>query len=316
MDMQWLDDVLVLLEERNMTRAASRRNITQPAFSRRIRSFEDWLGIEILERKANRIEISTALASNEGEIRALAARLKELRTKIAHYEPSTSVVTIAAQHSPVFATFPDMAMKARSAFPGIRFRMRAGNLNDCATLFLRGDTSMLLCYEAQSIGPMPFGAGVQRELYGQDNLIPVVGGALRYALKDNQKIPEDTPAIVYPDNSYFGEVLARNERLFGTTGCCVNPVCQTAFSSGTREMVLRGLGVGWLPFSMAHREIESGDLVSLRDQLGEEPLNVVIYAHRKVEMAAKLIKFWADKDRAVSAAPNPKEPRFREQRLG
>ena len=41
MDMQWLDDVLVLLEEGNMTRAAARRNISQPAFSRRIRGFED-----------------------------------------------------------------------------------------------------------------------------------------------------------------------------------------------------------------------------------------------------------------------------------
>ena len=32
MDMNWLDDVLILLEEGNMTRAAARRNITQPAF--------------------------------------------------------------------------------------------------------------------------------------------------------------------------------------------------------------------------------------------------------------------------------------------
>ena len=40
MDLRWLDDVLILLEEKNMTRAAARRNITQPAFSRRIRGFE------------------------------------------------------------------------------------------------------------------------------------------------------------------------------------------------------------------------------------------------------------------------------------
>ena len=46
MDLDWLDDVLVLLEEGNMTRAARRRNITQPAFSRRIRGFEDWLGTD------------------------------------------------------------------------------------------------------------------------------------------------------------------------------------------------------------------------------------------------------------------------------
>lgn len=295
MNMQWLDDVLVLLEERNMTRAAARQSITQPAFSRRIRSFEDWLGVEVLERKTNRIEISAALANNEGEIRALVASIKELRTKIAHQDPAASVVAIAAQHAAVVSTFPDMALRARMEYPGIRFRVRAANLNDCATMFLRGDTSMLLCYEAQSVGPMPFSSGVQRELWGQDYLIPVVGGVLRYTVKENLDIPEDTPAIVYPDNSYFGEVLGKKERLFGTAGCSANPICQTAFSSGTREMVLKGLGVGWVPFSMAHREIESGELISLRNQLGQEPLDVVIYAHRKVDMAAKLIKSWANK---------------------
>jgi len=295
MDMQWLDDVLVLLEEGNMTRAAARRNITQPAFSRRIRSFEDWLGVDVLERKTNRIKVSQALATNEGEIRALVARLKELRTKIAHHDPAASVVTIAAQHSPVFSTFPDMGLRARAAFPGIRFRMRAGNLNDCASLFLRGDTSMLLCYEAQGVGPISFGSGVLRELWGQDYLIPVVGGILRYSVRDNREIPEDTPAIVYPENSYFGQVLSKNARVFGTAGCSINPFCQTAFSSGAREMVLKGLGVGWVPFSMAHREIESGDLISLSNQYGQEPLDVVIYAHKEVEMATKLIEFWAKK---------------------
>ena len=64
MDMQWLDDVLVLLEEGNMTRAAARRNITQPAFSRRIRGFEDWLGTTVLQRGTNRVDISAALVSN------------------------------------------------------------------------------------------------------------------------------------------------------------------------------------------------------------------------------------------------------------
>ena len=278
-----------------MTRAAARRNITQPAFSRRIRSFEDWLGIEVLDRKTNRIEISPALEANEEEIRALVARLKELRTKIAHHDPTASLIEIAAQHASVFSTFPDMALRASVAFPGTRFRMRAGNLHDCVTLFLRGDTSMLLCYEAQSVGPMQFGPGVRRGLWGHDYMIPVVGGVLRYSVRDNREIPEDTPAIVYPDNSYFGEVLRKNARQFGTAGFSVNPVCQTAFSAGAREMILRGLGIGWLPFSMAHREIGSGELISLASQFGQEPLDVAIYAHRDVETADKLIDFWTNK---------------------
>ena len=295
MDTQWFDDVLVLLEERNMSRAAARRNITQPAFSRRIRSFEDWLGVEILERKTNRIEISGALNANEADIRALVARLRELRTKIAHHRPTGAVLAIAAQHSPVYSTFPDMALRARTAFPDLRFRIRAGNLSDCVSMFLRGDTSMLLCYEGERVGAMEFGAGILRGVWGHDYLIPVVGGVLRYAVRDNREIPEDTPALVYPDDSYFGEVLASGERAFGTAGQCANPLCETAFTSGVKEMVIKGLGVAWLPYSMVHREVESGDLISLANRYGKEPLNVAIYASRKVEMAATLAAFWSER---------------------
>ena len=295
MDTQWFDDVLVLLEERNMSRAAERRNITQPAFSRRIRSFEHWLGVEILDRKTNRIEISGALSANEGDIRALVTRLRELRTKIAHHRPTGAVIAIAAQHSPVYSTFPDMALRARTAFPDIRFRIRAGNLNDCVSMFLRGDTSMLLCYEGESVGAMQFGAGIQRGIWGHDYLIPVVGGGLRYSVRDNREIPDDTPAIVYPDGSYFGEVLSNQNRSFGTAGQCTNPIWETAFTSGTKEMVIKGLGVAWLPYSMVHLEVESGTLISLTNRYGKEPLNVAIYANRKVEMATKLISFWSDK---------------------
>lgn len=292
MNMLWFDDVLTLLEERNMTRAAARRNITQPAFSRRIRSFEEWLGIEVLDRKSNRVEIAPALASNEAEIRSLISRLNDLRTKIAQHDPAISVMTIAATHAAVHSTFPDMAIRARTTFQGLRFRLRTANLSDCVSLFLRGDTNMLLCYEAQSVAPLQFGAGVLRGVWGQDYLIPVIGGGLRYTVRANSKVPLDTPAIVYPENSYFGEALNKAQRPFGTADFSPNPICQTAFSSGTKGMVMNGLGVGWLPFSMVHKEIESGELISLRNQFGQETLDVAIYAHHDAKMAQTLVDFW------------------------
>lgn len=295
MNMLWFDDVLALLEERNMTRAAARRNITQPAFSRRIRSFEEWLGIEVLDRKSNRVEISPALVSNEAEIRSLIARLNDLRTKITQHDPAISVMSIAATHAAVYSTFPDMALRARATFQGLRFRLRTANLSDCVTLFLRGDTSMLLCYEAQSVAPLQFGAGIQRGVWGQDYLIPVIGGALRYKVRGNGNVPLDTPAIVYPENSYFGEVLNKKQRPFGTARFNANPICQTAFSSGAKEMILNGLGIGWLPFSMVHKEIESGELISLRNQFGQETLEVAIYAHHRVGLAQTLFDFWTSK---------------------
>ena len=292
MHLQWLDDVLVLLEEGNLSRAAARRNITQPAFSRRIRGFEEWLGVKVLDRGTNRIEVSQALLSNEKEIRALIARLRELRTKIGQFDATRTTMAISAQHAATCSVFPDMALRARALMPGVQFRIRAGNLNDCVSMFLRGDTSMLVCYEAKSIGILQFGPDIHRGLWANDYLVPVVGGALRYKVSDAGEIAIDTPAIVYPNDSYFGQVLQRSQRSFGTLGTVANPFSVTAFSSGVRELVLKGLGVGWLPFSMVHQEIESGALISLANRYGQEALQVAIYADNKVEITKMLIDMW------------------------
>lgn len=293
MHLQWLNDVLVLLEEGNLSRAAARRNITQPAFSRRIRGFEEWLGVEVLERGTNRVEISRALLSNEAEIRALITRLRELRTRIGHFDETRATLEIAAQHAATCSTFPDMALRARSQFPGIQFRIRAANLSDCVSMFLRGDVSMLLCYETEAVGALQFGPDIHRGLWENDFLIPVVGGALRYKVRDNGGVPSDTPAIVYPGDSYFGQVLRNSQRAFGVAGSDVNVFCMTAFSSGVRELALSGLGIGWLPFSMVYNEVESGALISLAHQYGREPLMVAVYANRKLEMAKTLQDLWS-----------------------
>ncbi|WP_299831146.1 LysR family transcriptional regulator [uncultured Roseobacter sp.] len=301
MDTQWLEDVLVLLEEGNMTRAASRRNITQPAFSRRIRGLENWIGAPILTRGTNRIDINAALAANEDEIRALAARIRALRGKIANFDPESTTVAIAAQHAPIFSTFPEMALHAKQYYPSLKFRLRAGNHHDCVSLFLRGDTSMLLCYETENTEPLPFGDTVRREIWGSDQLIPVVGGGLRYGVTSDATIASDTPAIVYPEDSYFGEVLGKAERPFGTQRFTDNPVCESAFSSGIKEMALKGLGVGWIPFSMAYREIETGEFLSLSHKLGHEPLAIALYADAREEAAVALLNIWSAKHRSGGA---------------
>lgn len=293
MDVQWLDDVLVLLEEGNMTRAAARRNITQPAFSRRIRNFEDWLGMAVLDRQSNAIKISPALVGSEAEIRALLARLKDLKDSIRHFDPGSSTVSISAQHAPIFSSFPAMTRHANQRYPGLKFRLRAGNLRDCVTMFLRGDTSVLLCYESPMARPMPFDETIRRVVWGDDFLIPVIGVGLRSDLHEDGTVPLDTAAIVYPQSSYFGEVLHRSGRAFATQTLSENPVCETALSTGIKELVLNGMGVGWLPVGMCHKEVESGAMISLAHQLGQEPLEIALYADLQDATASALVEHWS-----------------------
>lgn len=297
MDLRWFEDVLVLLEEQNMTRAAERRNITQPAFSRRIRSFEEWTGTSLLQRKANRVVLSPSLFANEGEIRSMIMRVQELRNKFGTFKPGRSVITIATQHSLITSAFPDLAAITREHMPSLGFRLRAGNRGECVSVFLRGDASILLCYEDQESRPMPFDNSIQHDHWGTDRLIPIVGGKLRYSRQSDGSVAELIPAIVYPEQSYFGELLAGKQKQFSTPSKAPNPVYQTAFSAGIKEMVINGLGVAWLPVSMIYRELENGQLVDLSPNYGSLALRISIYTNLENEASETVRACWKEHSR-------------------
>ncbi|MEM1130865.1 MAG: LysR substrate-binding domain-containing protein [Pseudomonadota bacterium] len=295
MDLRWLDDILVLLEEKNMTRAAERQNITQPAFSRRIKNFEDWVGETILERGKNSIRVKAALKENEIEIRALLDRVDRLKTLIRNFDPKNITATVAAHHAPIHSVLPEMLVYAKTLFPSLRLNLRAGDLDDCVSIFLRGDADMLLCFEAEDSQPLPFGEAVSCTVCGRDQLIPVIGGALRYQLRSDGSASDQLPAITYPASSAFGRMLRSKAKPFGTTAFSKSTVCETAFSTGVKDLVLSGLGVAWLPASMGYHELERGDLVSLARQFGRVPLRISLYTMERHEMAAALANAWASK---------------------
>ena len=52
MDQKLLEDFLSLCRHRSFSHAAQERNVTQPAFRRRIRALEEWLGVVLFDRTA------------------------------------------------------------------------------------------------------------------------------------------------------------------------------------------------------------------------------------------------------------------------
>ena len=60
MDLDWLKDFLALAEHGNFSRAADARHVTQPAFSRRIRALEEWVGTALFARSTQGATITPA----------------------------------------------------------------------------------------------------------------------------------------------------------------------------------------------------------------------------------------------------------------
>ncbi|MGB7318893.1 MAG: LysR family transcriptional regulator, partial [Planktotalea sp.] len=60
MDLNWLGDFECLARTLNFTRAATERNITQSAFSRRIKALESWVGAPLINRAHYPVQLTDA----------------------------------------------------------------------------------------------------------------------------------------------------------------------------------------------------------------------------------------------------------------
>nr|WP_305000075.1 LysR family transcriptional regulator [Rahnella sikkimica] len=58
MELKWFEDFLSVSHCYSFTRAASERNITQSALSRRIKQLEEWLGVPLFDRKTYPIRLT------------------------------------------------------------------------------------------------------------------------------------------------------------------------------------------------------------------------------------------------------------------
>lgn len=288
MDVKLLEDALALLEEKSLSRAAARRNVTQPAFSRRIRALEDWVGIPLLERKANSIVLSASLTENEAEIRAVLKRLARLRGQIIAQGKRSSNLVLATQHALATDVFAALLACFRDSSPDLAVRLRTMNREDCISLFLHGEADLLLCYEARAFPPLPFDASIERRIWMRDTLIPVVSGSLRY-LFEGKAARESPPLIGYPHTSHFGRLIERTglNEPFLQDGAWTR--VESAFTLGVLELIRNGVGLGWIPQSMCRRDLASGKLVSLATSHGSIPLDISLFASSDNRPALDLV---------------------------
>ncbi|MEI8597318.1 LysR family transcriptional regulator [Vibrio sp. M60_M31a] len=50
MEVKWIEDFLSLSQHGSFAKAATARNVTQPAFGRRIKQLEEWIGVPLVNR--------------------------------------------------------------------------------------------------------------------------------------------------------------------------------------------------------------------------------------------------------------------------
>ena len=170
MELKWLEDLLVLLEEKSITRAAARQHVTQPAFSRRIRQLEAWLGVEIVDRSTKPVSFRQTGLALEGGVRDIVSRLYALRNSV---HESQDQITFVAQHTLAISRFPSLIRRVKISLPVRGYRVVTANYEQCESLFYN-EADLLLCYQSAQRSFDFSHKAVGRLDLGRDRLIPVV----------------------------------------------------------------------------------------------------------------------------------------------
>ncbi|HEX2724720.1 MAG TPA: LysR family transcriptional regulator, partial [Beijerinckiaceae bacterium] len=211
MDLDWLRDFLALADEKNFSRAADARHVSQPAFSRRIRALEDWIGTPLFERSAQGATLTPA----GGHFRPLAEELvralrRAQRETRAVGTRETTALSIAATHALSFTFFPGWIRKHVRLEALGTLNLISDSMEACEEILLAGEVDFLLCHHHAG-APTRFDPDRFPSIaVGADTLVPVsapdADGGPVWPLQADRDGP--TRLLAYSQASGLGRILA------------------------------------------------------------------------------------------------------------
>ncbi|VTU19506.1 LysR substrate-binding domain-containing protein [Variovorax sp. RA8] len=278
MNLIWLDDFLALAATGNFSRAADDRHSSQPAFSRRIRALEEWIGADLFDRSsqpATLTEVGEWFAGVAQELNARVARLPGDAKKIA--EATSVTLRIASTHALSFTFLPRWLRSLESHTTLGPVQLMSDVLERCEALMLQSKVQFVLSHahsKAQgALDAEPF----RSALIGEDVLVavsaPKEGGDARHQLRTGAGA---VPVLQYTEESGLGRIMrAVLGRRLESLG--VQVVFTAHLASVLRTMALDGRGIAWLPQTLVEDDIGQGSLVAAASSEWAVPLEIRLY---------------------------------------
>lgn len=277
MELIWLEDYLALADALNFSRAASARHVTQPAFSRRIRALEDWIGAPLFIRTTHSVALTPAGEQFRNQAEVLTRALHQLRRDTLEVAGrGAGPLSIAATHALSFTFFPKWVRGNEKILALGTLNLISDSMQACEQMMLRGDVQFLLCHHHPSIGSRVETSQFKSIVVGADTLVPLCApdqdGAPRWRLE--RTVP--VKYLGYSEQSGLGRIIAGLRRAADR-----NVALETVFTSHLAATLLSmaraGDGVAWLPRTLAEEDMSLGRLVQAGDPGLAIPIEIRLF---------------------------------------
>ena len=266
MDIKWIEDFLSLAATRNFSRSADHRNVTQPAFSRRIRALEAWIGAELVDRSTYPLTLTVAGKLFNDAASEAVKLLTDARNQLRSEHTAHNMLRVTAGHSLALSFFPEWLDRLNAVSndkTAISARITATNIHDSVLALTEGECDLLVCFYHPQLPILLNPDQYEYVTVGNERVIPVSApdksGAPLFRLPGSKSKP--TQLLAYPAASFLGRVM---ELILANAPQA--PGLLTSYESDMAEllkrMALNGHGLAWLPQRSVEDELDQGKLVS------------------------------------------------------
>jgi LysR family transcriptional regulator, hypochlorite-specific transcription factor HypT len=275
MDLRWIEDFLALAGTRNFTRAAAERFTTQSAFSRRIKSLEDWAGAPLFERKLQPVTLTRAGESFLPRARELQRRLIDARDTIRREAAGErGTVLFAATHTLSKHFFPRWL---RTVEPSATTPVRLFSLDVAACLerLAARHCHLALCHAQGGLPPELDPLLYQAEVVGRDRIVPVSAPDAQRRPKFHADAAADHPVrlLAYAPGSGLGRGIAS---LLDARAARVRVEFESSYADVLKAMAVEGYGLAFLPQEDVAAELADGRLVRAGDESWSLSLDIAL----------------------------------------
>lgn len=277
MELTWFEDYLALAETLNFSRAAEERHVTQPAFSRRIRALENWVGAALFSRTTHGVALTPAGEHFHNQAEILTRALNQLRRDTLDVAGSGARhLSIAATHALSFTFFPKWVRGNEKVLALGNLNLISDSMQACEQMMLRGDAQFLLCHYHRKMSSRLESRQFKSIVVGADTLValsaPGRNGAPRWRLRGGKPVKY----LAYGAQSGLGRIIAARwgtkDRPFALETIFTSHLAATLLS-----MARAGDGVAWLPRTLAEEDISAGRLVEAGDADLEIPIEIRLF---------------------------------------
>lgn len=281
MEFRHFRDLEKLDQTGSFSQAATLSNLSQPAFSRRIRALEMWVGTDLVDRSRQPVKLTNAgRAMLEAGLQAI-ERVERERKHIQDivHQPDRYLVTFGAQHSISWRFYPAWLQSIEEAYGPILSRLRADDLPNCLMALEAGEVDFVMAY-----APVGDAGTVTRNAIrvGTDQLIPVckadeTGGPI-FAFGDGD---HRLPYLQFGDTAPIGDLLSPMLGRFGLRAR-LRTVYENAMAGALRMKARAGDGVAWLPRSLVEPDLDAGHLAITGDPDWIVKVDIRLFRNPKV----------------------------------